>query len=316
KELSGFLAKNLIPAALAEGSSLIRALVEAGDRTVVVEDADGNLHFNGNFRNSNDLRAALKQLKATAFDALIEEEWDLLPALFEEVFDHKSFTGRSGTFFAYEGLGSVYWHMVSKLHLAVQEAYLSATHKAPEEENHPDYLAGLRSHYYDIGEGIGIHKSPEVYGAFPTDPYSHTPLHKGAQQPGMTGQVKEDILTRIGELGIDIRDGRLYIEPHLLRRDDFLFSDKQVEIIDVHGRTRMMNLDAGSLCFHIAQVPVILSLGSEGKHELELSYSNGNKERMDSCCLNKDLSRQIFGRTGEVELIRVWIDPKALVYEE
>ena len=35
--------------------------------------------------------------------------------LYEEVFDHQSFTGRSGTFYKYEGLGCIYWHMVSKL---------------------------------------------------------------------------------------------------------------------------------------------------------------------------------------------------------
>ena len=46
--------------------------------------------------------------------------------------------------------------------------------------------------HFEINAGIGAHKSPELYGAFPTDPYSHTPGGKGAQQPGMTGQVKEE----------------------------------------------------------------------------------------------------------------------------
>lgn len=53
-------------------------------------------------------------------------------------------------------------------------------------------------------------------------PYSHTPMHKGAQQPGMTGQVKEDILTRIGELGVKMKDGKLVFEPHLLSKSEFL----------------------------------------------------------------------------------------------
>ena len=46
--------------------------------------------------------------------------------VFEVVFDHRSFTGRSGTMYGYEGLGSVYWHMVAKLLLAVQEVTLRA----------------------------------------------------------------------------------------------------------------------------------------------------------------------------------------------
>jgi hypothetical protein len=50
----------------------------------------------------------------------------------------------------------------------------------------------LRETYYRVREGLGFNKSPLHYGAFPTDPYSHTPGHSGAQQPGMTGQVKED----------------------------------------------------------------------------------------------------------------------------
>ena len=55
-------------------------------------------------------------------------------------------------------------------------------------------------------KGIGAHKSPVNYGAFPSDPYSHTPAGKGAQQPGMTGQVKEDILSRFGELGLRVKE--------------------------------------------------------------------------------------------------------------
>ena len=69
--------------------------------------------------------------------------------------------------------------------------------------------------------GIGVHKSPSLYGAFPTDPYSHTPGGKGAQQPGMTGQVKEDILSRIGELGAIVSKGVLSFSPGLLRGREF-----------------------------------------------------------------------------------------------
>ena len=55
---------------------------------------------------------------------LLSKIEQLVLAIFEEIFDHKSFTGRSGTFFGYEGLGSIYWHMVSKLLLSVQETCL------------------------------------------------------------------------------------------------------------------------------------------------------------------------------------------------
>ena len=129
---------------------------------------------------------------------LIDEEREIILDIYEEVFKHHSFTGRSGKFFGYEGLGSIYWHMNSKLLLAVQECHQQALAKGES----PEITSALSSHYYQIRHGIGVTKSPDLYGAFPTDPYSHTPGHMGAQQPGMTGQVKEDILSRFGELGV------------------------------------------------------------------------------------------------------------------
>ena len=122
-------------------------------------------------------------------------------APYKELFDHRAFTGRSGTFFGYEGLGCIYWHQVSKLLLAVRER----CDEAPDPE--------LERVYDDVRLGLGTHKSPGVYGAFPTDPYSHTPSFAGAQQPGMTGQVKEDWLARMAELGVSVREGCLHLGP-------------------------------------------------------------------------------------------------------
>ncbi len=58
-------------------------------------------------------------------------------------------------------------------------------------------------------DGLGYRKGAADWGAFPADPYSHTPGEGGAQQPGMTGQVKEEILTRWGELGLRVRHGKV-----------------------------------------------------------------------------------------------------------
>ena len=86
--------------------------------------------------------------------------------LFERLFDHESFTGRSGTFFGYEGLGCIYWHMVSKLRLAAQETYFRALEAGAPQR----LLKRLAECYYDICAGIGDYKTPEVYGAFPDGP--------------------------------------------------------------------------------------------------------------------------------------------------
>jgi hypothetical protein len=180
----------------------------------VSQDKHGGVHFNGAFRNKRDVEAVLNDLADSDRENLARDERDAdLLDVFEKVFDHRSYTGRSGTFFGYEGLGSIYWHMVSKLVLAVQKNVFEA-HDAGVD---PKVIRDLVEAYYDVRAGLGTHKTPENYGAFPTDPYSHTPAHAGAKQPGMTGQVKEDILCRWGELGIRVKNGAITIDPVLLR---------------------------------------------------------------------------------------------------
>ena len=143
---------------------------------------------------------------------------DAVLDLFEEVFQHRSYTGRSGVMYGYEGLGCIYWHMVAKLLLAVQEIVLRDD--IPAELRHR-----LADMYFRVRAGIGYQKSATEYGSFPTDPYSHTPPDGGAKQPGMTGQVKEEILTRRGELGIRVDDGGLEFRPELLKAGEFLYYD-------------------------------------------------------------------------------------------
>ncbi|MFT6700054.1 MAG: hypothetical protein ACJAVD_001564, partial [Porticoccaceae bacterium] len=212
KELACFDEKNVISKAAVENSKLLTKLVHHQNKQIITEDVSGKYHFNSNFNNANRLKEAFEDLPLE-YAGLIEKESELLLEIFEEVFNHKAFTGRSGTFFGYEGLGSIYWHMVSKLLLSVQENCLLAV-----KNNESEVLIGkLFDHYYEIQAGIGVHKSPKLYGAFPTDPYSHTPGGKGAQQPGMTGQVKEDFLSRIGELGVFVKEGKINFSPRLLR---------------------------------------------------------------------------------------------------
>ena len=225
---------------------------------------------------------------------------------YENVFNHKAFTGRSGTFYGYEGLGSIYWHMVSKLLLAVQECCL----KAIKDNESPGIVGRLLEHYYEINEGIGAHKSPELYGAFPTDPYSHTPAGKGAQQPGMTGQVKEDILSRIGELGVFVIDGQLTFNPCMLRKDEFLEKDKSFKYITVDGESQSVNIVKNSLAFTYCQVPVIYKIADSDS--IEVTYTDGNSEKYDGLSLNADISEKIFTRSAEVKHLWVNINPSIL----
>ena len=44
----------------------------------------------------------------------------------------------------------------------------------------------------------------------------------GVQQPGMTGQVKEDIISRWFELGVSVHDGQITFHPTMLTDKDFM----------------------------------------------------------------------------------------------
>ena len=195
KELKGFLDRNTIPEEAVLSSNLLQEMLKDQAVEIIEKDVNGDFHFNGNFKNATDVIEALEKLSETKYSKLLASDTPKVLQAFEDVFNHKAFTGRSGTFYGYEGLGSIYWHMVSKLLVAVQESCLKAVTEGEDEI----MIGHLLEHFYEINEGIGVHKSPELYGAFPTDPYSHTPGGKGAQQPGMTGQVKEDVISRFGE---------------------------------------------------------------------------------------------------------------------
>ena len=301
KELARFVDKNNIPAKSVEKSKLLKQLIADGNTQIIEKDAIGQYHFNGKFNNADSLKAALNELPEEKYDALIEAEKQLLLDIFEEMFDHKSFTGRSGTFYGYEGLGSIYWHMVSKLLLAVQENCLLAVNNKESEET----IGRLLEHYYEINEGIGAHKSPELYGAFPTDPYSHTPGGKGAQQPGMTGQVKEDVLCRFGELGVFVEDGKLYFNPRLLRTEEFLSEPKDFRFTSINKELKTIQLEKGSLCFTYCQVPIIYKLDSENK--IEVVNLDDSSLKFNNLELDLKTSNQIFNRTGEVNHIIVSI---------
>jgi hypothetical protein len=191
--------------------------------------------------------------------------------------------------------------MVSKLHLAVQEVCI----KAIEDKEDPKVIDALVAHYEEIGYGIGVHKSPDVYGAFPTDPYSHTPQHRGAQQPGMTGQVKEDVLIRISELGVILSNGKLQFKPTLLKRNEFLTQNQEVVFVAVDGSQNTISLPENSLAFTYCQVPVIYKIAKVNM--INLSCKNGDTLVVNSLGLNAEQSAKIFNRTEEIVQIEISI---------
>jgi len=301
KNLARFLQKNTLDKSTIERSILLTAMSLNNENEIVVQDVKGQFHFNSNFRNAKDLETALERLalNKAKYTELVSKEKTLILNIFEETFNHKEFTGRSGTFFGYEGLGSIYWHMVSKLLLATQESCLIAIEKGADDET----VGRLLEHYYEINEGIGVHKSPELYGAFPTDPYSHTPANRGAQQPGMTGQVKEDILCRFGELGVSVFEGQIQFKPSLLRKTEFLSKDKVFKYVDVNFNKQSLQLNEGYLAFTYCQIPVVYKLGMT--NGMTLKMKDGEEVHLSTTSLDSKTSAEIFARRSSVLKITV-----------
>jgi len=310
RSLPGFLEKNRLSHEQVESVPILAQMLRDGDERIVLHDVDGCYRFNADFTNASDLKAEIDLLVDQYGDPLASARARILE-LYEDVFDHKSFTGRSGTMFGFEGLGSIYWHMVSKLLLAVQENFFTAVESGAETAA----CNRLGQLYYRVRKGIGFNKTPEEYGAFPTDPYSHTPKHIGARQPGMTGQVKEEVLTRWGELGIRIAGGIAHFRPALLRQREFASAAREFRYLDVDGEWQAVEIPVNGLGFTWCQVPVIYRLVEGAKPSITVVRDNGDEQTGSILELSADDSTAIFERSGRIRQLVITFGKELLFAE-
>lgn len=303
RELPKFLEKNIIPASDVKTSVILQAELNRNQTRIIEQDVYGRYHFNGRFRNGEEIREALVDL--ACYD---ESDIHVVVDLFTELFNHHAFTGRSGTFYKYEGLGSVYWHMVSKLLVATGEIF----NDVYSVEGMTEDAKTLMAYYHDIKAGIGVEKTPAEYGAFPTEAYSHTPGFSGVQQPGMTGQVKEDILSRFGELGVKVTENCLQFKPALLAKDEFLTSEQHWSLAKRINpmATETIKLPKKTLGFTILTVPIVYILSD---HEKIVVYDvSGNERTYNGNTLDVGTSEEMFGRDHNIDVIHVYLDESIL----
>jgi hypothetical protein len=301
KKLKRFLDKNIIPGAIVNDCNLFKKLIEQENSEIIYVDDIGNYRFNESLINSNFLEKKLNLLsKIEMYSKDIQKERNKVLKYYLGVFDHQNYTGRSGTMYAYEGIGSIYWHMVSKLLLATQELFF----KAVNTKEPISIIKELGDLYYKIRSGLSSDKTPEQYGAFPYDPYSHTPYKRGAQQPGMTGQVKEEIITRMGELGCSLKNGTLVFQIELLKLSEFLKKDAVFSYVDINHNFCEYVLKPDQLGFTYCQVPIIYQL-SEQDCNISVSFNNQTAENISGNILPSEISSKLFSRSGEIKEIKV-----------
>ena len=268
-----FLDRNTVPLDVVDRYPRLRDLVGVGTSGVLHADATGALHFRPGLANAQALAAALDE---TGADAATCEQGQ---TVYEQLFDHQAFTGRSGGMYGYEGIGSIYWHMVAKLLLAIQERYLEEVARGGPEST----IVSMEGVYRQVRDGLGFRKDPATFGGIPTDCYSHTPAHAGAQQPGMTGQVKEEVITRLGELGLVIDGGRLSFGRPLL---------PPAELWDDRGP------DGPSYSCTVCQVPVLVRPGD--RDLVRIRSVDGHVTQRAGRSLTREESAAVFGRTGAI----------------
>jgi hypothetical protein len=170
-------------------------------------------------------------------------------------------------------------------------------------------LPALLEHFDEIKVGIGAHKRPADYGAFPTDPYSHTTGFSGVQQPGMTGQVKEDIISRFRELGVSVLEGEISFSPVILKQSEFA-AEPQVWHYSSGGKQQSEALEAGCMAFTMCGLPIIYRLSDSAS--LNIYHADGKVESLPGNRLSAAWSQAVFQRDQQLQKIVVDIPVSTL----
>jgi hypothetical protein len=303
RKQQGFISKNCVPKHAVINHPLLAKMLAQDDNRLIKLDVLENYRFSSELTNANAIKQIWPRIAQEYPDLATDSALNMILDIYESVFNHSAFTGRSGGMFGFEGLGCIYWHMVSKLLLAVQEVAIRSVY----EQGKSATSQALIAHYYNVRLGIGFNKTPQEYGAFPADPYSHTPKHAGAQQPGMTGQVKEELLTRMGELGCFVTNGKVSFDPFLLRAQEFTTQATTFRYLDINEAWKTIDLDSDSLAFTWCQVPVIYSISNNDDAQMTIYSDDGEKHTAMANELDQEFSQMLFARSGGIVRIDVSI---------
>ena len=220
---------------------------------------------------------------------------------YESIFDHHAFTGRSGGMYGYEGIGCTYWHMVAKLLVAVGECALAAEADGAS----PETTRRLTEGYRRVRDGLGFRMDAATFGALPIDAYSHSNGDGQARQPGMTGQVKEELLTRRMELGVQPIDGGLRFAPTLLEPREWLERSTTWRLPTHAGHAAAeLELPADGLGFQICGVPVVYRRGADAARIL-VHDGHGEVSIVEGDHLDRTTTARLRAHDGSIGRIEV-----------
>jgi hypothetical protein len=130
----------------------------------------------------------------------------------------------------------------------------------------------------------------------------------------MTGQVKEEVLTRFAELGIRVHDGCISIRPALLRIHEFAADARSFCYLDVDDNWQHLDIPESSLAFTWCQVPIVYRLGDASTASLDVELDDGSHENHPDATLPAELSSDLFARNGRVRKVTATLN-RATLFE-
>ena len=196
--------------------------------------------------------------------------------------------------------------MVAKLLVAAGESFIQADTQGANE----DILRRLARVYHRIRDGLGFRRSAQEFGGIPIDAYSHTPAEKGAQQPGMTGQVKEELITRRMELGVIFDEGSIQFNPRILANEEWLTAPSVWSLPSEDLNTTVIELSKNSLAFQCWGIPIIYHR-VDGPARIHLTR-NGEVRTIEGNHIDQTTSKQIWSHSSPFNRIDVEV-PKERV---
>ena len=127
----------------------------------------------------------------------------------------------------------------------------------------------------------------------------------------MTGQVKEEILTRFGELGCFVENGCIKFDTSLLLKEEFLLNKKTFTYFDISKIKNSLQIHQNQLAYTYCQVPILYTL-TNNESCINLTFKDYSKKKINGNLIDKKNSHSIFDRTGKIKQIELQINEKFL----
>ena len=131
----------------------------------------------------------------------------------------------------------------------------------------------------------------------------------------MTGQVKEEVLSRFGELGIRVSEGQIQIQPSLLRAREFNPGAHTFRFIDIGGQWQSIDLPPNSLAFTWCQLPIVFVLDDAAEAGLVITREDDTETHYADLQIPPADSAELFRRSGKILRITVTFGADRLLGE-